>query len=110
MGDPPTSDREYYRAAAELTVHYGPDIRQGRQALVMDQEVWDSMALLETQVRQIMDRGVMAVELVFLFTLAAGILVMYAGIQASLEERRSEHGVLRTLGAGRAKLLRGLFP
>ena len=60
------------------------------------------------QVRQIMDRGVMAVELVFLFTLAAGMLVMYAGIQASLEERRSEHGVLRTLGARRGKLLRSL--
>jgi len=60
------------------------------------------------QVRQIMDRGVMAVELVFLFTLAAGMLVMYAGIQASLEERRSEHGVLRTLGVRRGKLLRSL--
>jgi putative ABC transport system permease protein len=33
---------------------------------------------------------------------------MYAGIQASLEERRSEHGVLRTLGAGRGKLLGSL--
>jgi putative ABC transport system permease protein len=30
---------------------------------------------------------------------------MYAGIQASLEERRAEHGVLRTLGVGRRKLL-----
>jgi hypothetical protein len=57
MGDPPTSDREYYRATAELTVHYGPDSRHGRQALVMDQEVWDSMALLETQARQIMEDG-----------------------------------------------------
>jgi putative ABC transport system permease protein len=55
-----------------------------------------------------MDRGVAAVELVFLFTLAAGMLVMYAGIQASLEERRSEHGVLRTLGAGRGQLLGSL--
>jgi len=60
---------------------------------------------LMTQVRTVMDRGVMAVEYVFLFTLAAGLLVMYAGIQASLEERRAEHGVLRTLGAGRRKLL-----
>ena len=52
-----------------------------------------------------MDRGVMAVEYVFLFTLAAGMLVMYAGIQASLEERRTEHGVLRTLGTRRKRLL-----
>lgn len=55
MGDPPTSDREFYRAAAALTVHYGPDTRQGRHALVMDQEVWDTMAALEGQARQIME-------------------------------------------------------
>jgi hypothetical protein len=55
MGDAQTSDREFYRAAAELTVHYGPDTRQGRQALVMDQEVWETMASLESQARQIME-------------------------------------------------------
>ncbi len=60
------------------------------------------------QVRQVIDRGVLAVEYVFLFTLAAGLLVMYAGIQASLEERRVEHGILRTLGAGRRALLGSL--
>lgn len=60
------------------------------------------------QVRRVMDRGVLAVEYVFLFTLAAGMLVMYAGIQASLEERRTEHGVLRTLGTRRGKLLGSL--
>ena len=36
------------------------------------------------------------------------MLVMYAGIQASLEERRAEHGVLRTLGARRSQLLGSL--
>ncbi|BCU06825.1 ABC transporter permease [Allochromatium tepidum] len=60
------------------------------------------------QVRQVIDRGVLAVEYVFLFTLGAGLLVMYAGIQASLEQRRAEHGVLRTLGAGRRTLLTSL--
>jgi putative ABC transport system permease protein len=34
---------------------------------------------------------------------------MYAGIQASLSVRRAEHGVLRTLGANRRQLLRGLL-
>lgn len=67
----------------------------------------DVDALL-TQVRQVVDRGVLAVEYVFLFTLAAGLLVMYAGIQASLEERRLEHGILRTLGTGRRALLTSL--
>jgi putative ABC transport system permease protein len=67
----------------------------------------DIQAIL-AQVRQVVDRGVLAVEYVFLFTLAAGVLVMIAGIQASLAERRSEHAVLRTLGTGRGALLGGL--
>ncbi len=67
----------------------------------------DVVALLD-QVRQVIERGAMAVEYVFLFTLAAGLLVMYAGIQASLEERRAEHGILRTLGTARGPLLGSL--
>nr|WP_207161974.1 FtsX-like permease family protein [Thiocapsa imhoffii] len=69
--------------------------------------VLDVDALL-AQVRQVVDRGAMAIEYVFLFTLAAGLLVMYAGIQASLEERQREHGILRTLGTGRRALLTSL--
>jgi hypothetical protein len=55
MGDSSASDREFFRAAAALTVNYGPDTRQGRQALVMDQEVWETQAALESQARQIME-------------------------------------------------------
>ncbi len=61
------------------------------------------------QVRGIIEQGIRAVEYVFAFTLAAGLLVMYAGIQASLAVRRVEHGVLRTLGAERRVLLRSLM-
>ena len=67
----------------------------------------DVNALLK-QVRQVVDRGVLAVEYVFLFTLGAGLLVMVAGIQASLAERRAEHAILRTLGTGRQALLGSL--
>lgn len=82
-----------------------------REALLPDLvRRFPSVTLLDVdallaQVRQVVDRGVLAVEYVFLFTLAAGILVMFAGIQASLQERRLEHGILRTLGAGRRTLL-----
>ncbi|AGA90345.1 putative ABC-type transport system involved in lysophospholipase L1 biosynthesis, permease component [Thioflavicoccus mobilis 8321] len=69
--------------------------------------LFDVVAILD-QVRRVIERAAWAVEYVFLFTLAAGLLVMYAGIQASVAERRAEHGVLRTLGAGRRKLLAGL--
>jgi putative ABC transport system permease protein len=62
-----------------------------------------------TEVRRIIDQGVQAVEYVFGFTLLAGLLVMIAGIQASLSSRRAEHALLRTLGAGRGPLLRALM-
>lgn len=64
----------------------------------------DVSALMQ-QVRAIMDRGVMAVQSVFLFTLAAGVIVLYAGIQASRELRIQEAAILRTLGLSRRKLL-----
>ncbi len=64
----------------------------------------DVSALMQ-QVRAIMDRGVMAVESVFLFTLAAGVIVLYAGIQASRELRIQEAAILRTLGLSRRRLL-----
>jgi putative ABC transport system permease protein len=66
--------------------------------------VLDVSALLQ-QVRSVMDRGSAAVEYVFLFTLAAGLLVLYAGIQAGAEWRRRESAILRTLGARRWQLL-----
>jgi putative ABC transport system permease protein len=64
----------------------------------------DVSALMQ-QVRAIMDRGVMAVESVFLFTLAAGVIVLYAGIQASRELRVQEAAILRTLGLSRRRLV-----
>ncbi|MBK5970511.1 MULTISPECIES: ABC transporter permease [Thiorhodovibrio] len=67
----------------------------------------DTDALL-TEVRTVIDQGIRAVEYVFIFTLLAGLLVMIAGIQASLSSRRAEHAVLRTLGAARPPLLRAL--
>ncbi len=66
------------------------------------------IAAIMDQVRLIMDRVATAVEYVFLFTLASGLLVMYAAIHATLDERIRETVLLRTLGASRAQLLRGL--
>jgi putative ABC transport system permease protein len=97
--------------ATYITSFYLPDDREAAIPELVKR--FPSVTLLDvdallTQVRQVVDRGVMAVEYVFLFTLAAGILVMYAGIQASLEDRRLEHGILRTLGTGRRALLTSL--
>jgi len=63
---------------------------------------------LMSQVRRIMDRVSLAVQYVFLFTLGAGLVVLYAAVQATQHERLHEGAVLRTLGAGRRQLLLGL--
>jgi len=60
------------------------------------------------QVRGAMDRAALAVQYVFLFTLAAGIMVLLAAIQSTRDERMFESAVLRTLGARRGVVLQGV--
>lgn len=62
------------------------------------------VAALMAQVRAMMDRVSAAVEFVFLFTLAAGMMALYAAIAATREERIFEAAVMRTLGASRKQL------
>jgi putative ABC transport system permease protein len=69
--------------------------------------VIDIGAVLD-QVRRAMDRAALAVQYVFLFTLAAGITVLLAAIQATRDERMFESAVLRTLGARRGVVLQGV--
>jgi putative ABC transport system permease protein len=64
---------------------------------------------LLAQVRSIIDKALAAVQSVFLFTLLAGIVVLVAAVQASREERRYESAILRTLGANRSTVLKGLL-
>ena len=61
------------------------------------------------RVRGIMDRVSLAIEFIFLFTILAGLAVLYAAIQANQDERRYENAVLRTLGARKKTLVLGLF-
>lgn len=60
------------------------------------------------QVKSVMDQAAAAVEYVFLFTLAAGVLVLLAAVQATREERRFESAVMRTLGATRKTVAAGV--
>ena len=66
------------------------------------------VAVIMAQVRSIVDRVTMAVEYVFLFTLAAGLVVLYAGIQATQDERLLENAILRTLGGSRRQIMQAL--
>ena len=56
------------------------------------------------QVQGIMDSVSRAVEFVFLFTLAGGLLVLQAAIAATQDERMFDAAILRTLGASRRQL------
>jgi putative ABC transport system permease protein len=47
-------------------------------------------------------------EYIFLFTVLAGIVVLYAAIQTTQGERRQEVAILRTLGATRRQLSIGM--
>jgi len=60
------------------------------------------------QVRDVMDKASLAVQAVFLFTLFAGLAVLWAAVQSSLDERSFESAILRTLGASRKRVLSGV--
>ena len=70
--------------------------------------VFDLDELL-TQVRSVIDKAILAVQSVFLFTLFAGLVVLLAAVQATRDERRYESAMLRTLGASRAVVARGVL-
>jgi putative ABC transport system permease protein len=70
--------------------------------------VFDMEDLL-AQVRSIIDKAVLAVQSVFVFTLLAGLTVLLAAVQASREERRYESAMLRTLGARGSVVLQGVL-
>jgi putative ABC transport system permease protein len=58
------------------------------------------------QVQRMMEQVARAVEFIFLFTVAAGLIVLYAAIASSHDERLYQATVMRTLGATRAQLVR----
>lgn len=62
-------------------------------------------ALLD-QLRSILAQVTLAVEYVLLFVLAAGLAVLFAGLQATLDERIRQGALLRALGAARPLLVK----
>lgn len=66
------------------------------------------IASILSQIRLIIERVSLAVQYVFIFTLAAGLTVMYAAIQSTLDERLRENAILRALGAQRRRLWKSL--
>lgn len=61
---------------------------------------------LVAQAQRVIDQVIAAVEFLFLFTLAAGVMVLAAAMLVSQQERIHEGGLLRALGATRQQLTR----
>lgn len=94
--------------ATYLTSFYLPP---GQDAeLVKLSRAFPSVTLLQVdallaQLRSILAQVTLAIEYVLLFVLAAGITVLLAGLQATLDERIRQGALLRALGAERKLLI-----
>src|SRR5512140_671664 len=56
------------------------------------------------QVQGVLDKVIRAVEFLFGFTLAAGVVVLFAAVTATREERAREFAIMRAIGASGALL------
>ncbi|MFO7594218.1 MAG: FtsX-like permease family protein, partial [Pseudomonadota bacterium] len=96
--------------ATWMTSFYLPAERKGELAQLLRDfpavTVIDLDRIMD-QVRRILEQVTLAVEYVLLFVLLAGFAVLYAALQASLDERLYEGALLRTLGASRGQLRSG---
>lgn len=70
--------------------------------------VIDLEVILE-QVKGIIDKASLAVQVVFAFTIAAGVAVLFAAVQSTIDERRFESALLRALGVRRRTVLAGVL-
>jgi len=62
--------------------------------------------VLIAQLQSVLNQVIGAVQFLFVFTLAAGVLVLYAALAGSRDERVREAALLRALGASRRQIRR----
>jgi len=95
-----------------ITSFYLPPVQQGEisdlvqrfpQAVVLD------LQAVIGQIRSIMARVALALQLVLALVIVGSLLVLLSTVQNSLAERQHEMAVLRALGSSRALLQRALW-
>lgn len=100
------------KPASFISAFHLPEDRNGLTGeLVRD---YPNLTIVDTtavfrQVQAVIDQVIAAVEFLFVFTLAAGVLVLYSALASSRDERVREAGLLRALGASRRQLSRAQF-
>ena len=89
-----------------LAAFQAPGVRGFDNALVRRFPNVTSVDMGQTlaQVQRVLDQVINAVQFLFAFTLAAGLLVLFAAVTATREERAREFAILRALGASGALL------
>ena len=94
-------------AVTYLAAYRAPDIKGFDNTLVNEFPNITNVDLSSTlaQVQQVMDQVIRAVEFLFGFTLVAGLVVLFASVTGTREERAREYAIMRAMGA-RSGLLR----
>lgn len=98
LKDLPVSFMTSFYAAPGKTAVLNELVRDFPNLVVIDVDQ------IMAQVRKMIDQVAAAVQFVFLFTLAAGVLVLYAAIASTNDEREYEAAIMRTLGASRRQV------
>lgn len=97
--------------ASYITAFYLPPGRESLSSAFVREfpnlTVIDVSAILR-QLNSVIAQVSRAVEFLFVFTLAAGFVVLYAALLSVVDERQHELAILRALGAGKAQLGRAL--
>ena len=96
-----------YPASYITSFHLNPgneSIVDGLVQLFPNLSVIDMTAIMN-QVRTITNQVADAVSFVFLFALAAGLVVLYAAIATTQDERVYDAAIMRTLGANRRQMV-----
>jgi len=97
---------EKFPASYVTSLHLPPErsvlmddlVRRFPNLLVID------VAAILAQVQRMMDQVVKAIEFVFLFSIVAGLLVLFAALASTHDEREFDTAVMRTLGASSRQL------
>ena len=98
VGDAPYSLISSFHLPTGRTALLAPLAREFPNVSVLEID-----AILQ-RVREVIERVSQAVQLVMGFSLAAGVLVLLAALQATAGERRYDSAMLRTLGARHGQL------
>lgn len=98
VGDAPYSLISSFHLPSGRTAALAPVARELPNVSVLEID-----AILQ-RVREVIEQVAQAVQLVMGFSLAAGVLVLLAALQATAGERRFDSAVLRTLGARHGQL------